>query len=104
MAAVLAATLPSTVLAVVLMQTIETWQDRRLFAAALVGTVAAVTGMMWSTVWMLVRPYVRGVSNTLRAIVLVGGAAGAAWLGITPIPIILVALVIGVLWTDAEKP
>jgi chromate transporter len=106
--AVVAVTGPSAALAVLLMQSFETWQNRPLVMAALAATVAAVTGAMWSTVWMLTRPHVGHWKRTLRAVVFMGGSCGAAWLGVTPLPIIVGALVLGYLWptpaseTEAE--
>jgi len=96
--AVVAVTLPSAALAVVLMQSFETWQNRPLVMAALAATVAAVTGAMWSTVWMLTRPHIGKWKQTLRAVVFMAGACGAAWWGVTPVPIIVGALVLGYLW------
>ncbi len=98
-AAVVAVTAPSAALAVVLMQSFETWQNRPLVMAALVATVAAVTGAMWSTVWQLARPHVGNWKRTLRAVFFLGGSCGAAWLGVTPLPIIVGALVLGYLWS-----
>lgn len=98
LSAVMAVTAPSAALAVLLMQGFETWQGRPNVMAALATTVAAVTGAMWSTVWMLTRPHVGGWKQTLRAVVFMGGAFGASRLGVTPVPIILGALLFGYLW------
>jgi chromate transporter len=101
-AAVLAVTAPSAALAVLLMQGFESWQGRPLVMAGLAATVAAVTGAMWSTVWMLTRPHVGSIvrrwKSNLRAVAFMGGAFLAARLGVTPIPIIVGALVFGYLW------
>ncbi len=107
---VAAVTLPSALMAVLLQQGFESWRSHPWAMAAITVTSAAVTGMMWSTVWMLARPYVGGRSRrermmrTLRAAVLLGGSCLAAWLGVTPVPIILAAMIIGFVWTDAEPP
>jgi len=103
LAAVVAVTAPSAALAVVLMQSFETWKDQPYVMAALAATVAAVTGAMWSTVWMLTRPHVGRWKQTLRAVVFMGGSCAAAWLGVTPLPIIIGALVFGYLWPTAER-
>jgi chromate transporter len=96
--AVIAVTMPSAALAVLLMQGFDSWQGRPRVMAALAATVAAVTGAMWSTVWMLTRPHVGKWKQTCRAVVFMGGAFGAARLGVTPVPIILGALIFGYLW------
>jgi chromate transporter len=96
--AVIAVTLPSAALAVLLMQGFETWQGNARVTSALTATVAAVTGAMWSTVWMLTRPHIGKWQQTLRGVVFMGGAFLAARLGVTPVPIILGALIFGYLW------
>ena len=106
--AVLAVSLPSAIVAVLLQQGFESWRGHPYPMAALAVTSASVTGMMWSTVWMLARPYVSGptarqkVLRGLRGIVLLGGACLASWLGVTPLPIIFAAMIIGYLWVDED--
>ena len=108
--AVMAVTLPSALMAVLLQQGFESWRSHPYALSAIGVTSAAVTGMMWSTVWMLARPYIGGSSlrdkwvRTTRAVLLLGGSCGAAWLGVTPVPIILVAMVVGFLWLDEDRP
>ena len=71
-----------------------------LVMAAIAGTAAAVAGMMFSTVWLLVQPQVRTIS---RVIVLFGGAFLAAWkFRISPVPIIAVAALVGFLWKEKD--
>ncbi len=71
--------------------------------AAVGGTVAAVIGMMWASVWLLVRPYVGGLRRTLRIALFAGGAFLALWkFGITPVPIIAASALIGLLWKDRD--
>lgn len=97
-AAVLAVTLPSAILAVLLTRGFEAWRTDPWAMAAIGGTVAAVAGMMWASVWILVKPYLH-----LRGLLFAGAAFLAAWrFHVTPVPIILVAAVAGYLWV--EKP
>ncbi len=97
-AAVLAVTLPSAILAVLLTRGFETWRTHPLAMAAIGGTVAAVSGMMWASVWSLVKPYFGW-----RAILLTGGAFLAAWkFHVTPVPVILVAALIGYFWAEQK--
>jgi chromate transporter len=98
LAAVLAVTLPSAILAVLLTRGFETWRTHPWAMAAIGGTVAAVSGMMWASVWSLVRPYI-GV----RVLVFTGGAFVAAWkFHVTPVPVIFVAALAGYLWADKK--
>ena len=100
-AAVLAVTVPSAVLAVLLTYGYESWRTNSIVMAAIGGTVAAVAGMMWSSVWRLVVPNLGGLWKTARAMVFFGGAFLAAWrFGVTPIPVIAVAVLAGLLWKE----
>ncbi len=97
-AAVLAVTLPSAILVVFLTHGFETWTKHPWALAAIAGTVAAVSGMMWASVWLLVKPYLG-----LRALLFAGGAFLAAWkFHVTPVPIILVAALVGYFWTEKK--
>jgi chromate transporter len=103
-AAVFALTAPSSALAVVILQGFESWQGNRIAMAAIGGTVAAVAGMMWSSVWTILRPHVGGLGGNLRTVLIAGGAFLASWkFKITPLPIIVVATLIGSLWTDGPE-
>jgi chromate transporter len=107
-AAVVALTAPSSALAVLIMQGFETFQGNRIAMAAIGGTVAAVAGMMWATIWVLLRPHVGGMTRTgllrnLQVAIIVGGAFAASRIfGFTPLPIILVGTLIGFLWKDVS--
>lgn len=97
-AAVLAVTLPSAILAVLLTRGFEAWRTNAWAMAAIGGTVAAVSGMMWASVWSLVKPYLGW-----RALLFTGGAFLAAWkFHVTPVPVILVAALAGYFWTDRK--
>lgn len=107
-AAVVALTAPSSALAVLIMQGFETFQGNRIAMAAIGGTVAAVAGMMWATIWVILRPHVGGMTRTgllrnLQVAIIVGGAFAASRIfGFTPLPIILVGTLIGFLWKDVS--
>jgi len=96
LAAVLAVTVPSAILVVLLTHGFELWRAHPWAMAALGGTVAAVAGMMWASVWILVKPYVG-----LRALLFTGGAFLAAWkFHVTPVPVIFIAALAGFLWLE----
>jgi len=97
-AAVLAVTLPSAILAVLLTVGFETWRANPWAMAAIGGTVAAVSGMMWASVLILVKPYLG-----LRALLFSGGAFLAAWrFHVTPVPVILIAALAGYAWAEKK--
>ncbi len=100
----LAETVPSAVLAILITQGYQSWSSHPLVMAAISGTIAAVAGMMWSSVWALVRPYTKGLKASFRAVVFTGGAFVAIWkFGLDPLPIIAGAALLGVLWPEAPK-
>jgi chromate transporter len=97
-AAVLAVTLPSAILAVLLTRGFETWRAHPVAMAAIGGTVAAVAGMVWASVWFLIRP-----ALGVRAILISGAAFLAAFqLHVTPVRVILAAALAGYLWPEKE--
>ena len=107
--AVVALTAPSSALAVLITYGFERWQDNRIAMAAIGGTVAAVAGMMWATIWVILRPHVggltwKGMARNLQVVLITGGAFLAARLfGFTPLPIILAGTLIGFLWKDSGR-
>lgn len=104
-AAVMASTAPSSVLSVLIMQGFESWQGNRIAMAAIGATVAAVAGMMWSTIWVILKPHLGGGTRNLQVVLIAGGAFAASRIfGVTPLPIILVGTLAGVLWKDPERP
>jgi len=96
--AVIAVTLPSAAMAVLFTVGYEAWRTNAYVMAAIGGTAAAVAGMMFSTVWLLVRPQWKSIA---RVAVFFGGAFLATWkFGVTPVPVIAVAAVAGFLWKE----
>lgn len=108
-AAVIAVTAPSSALAVLILQGFESFQGNRIAMAAIGGTVAAVAGMMWSTIWIILRPHVggltrKGMTRNLQVALIAGGAFIASLtFGFTPLPIILAGTLIGFLWKDTPE-
>jgi chromate transporter len=103
-AGVFALTAPTAVLAVLILQGFESGANYPLVVAALGGTVAAVSGMMWSTVLLLLRRYAgRGVNANARMAAIAGAAFLASWkFKITPLPILAAAMLAGLLWKDQK--
>jgi chromate transporter len=104
-AGVLAVSAPSAAVAVLFMQGVESSEGNRIAMAAIGGTVAAVAGMMWSTIWTILRPYVGGMTRNSQIVLIAGGAFLASWkYGVTPLPIIIAGTLIGFLWKDGNEP
>jgi chromate transporter len=101
LAAVLAVTLPSAALAVLITVGYEAWRSNASVMAAVGGAVAAVVGMMWASVWLLVSPHLGRPMQVVRAVIFTGGAFLAVWkLGLTPVQVIALAALIGYLWKE----
>jgi chromate transporter len=103
-AAVLAVSAPSAVVAVLFMQGFESSQGNRIAMAAIGGTIAAVAGMMWATIWTILRPHVGGFTRNFQMVLITGGAFLASWkYHVTPLPIIFAGTLIGFVWKDSKK-
>jgi chromate transporter len=101
LAATLAETAPSAVLAVLMTQGYETWRGNAWVMAGVAGTIAAVTGMMWASVWYIVRPYVGDIRSALRGALIALSAFFAFWkLGLGPVTVIGLAAVVGLVWKE----
>ncbi|HML18091.1 MAG TPA: chromate transporter [Bryobacteraceae bacterium] len=100
-AGALGESLPAAMLAVLIAWGYESLRANPFAMAMITGTVAAVAGMMWASVWLLVRPQIRGSRKTIRAALIFGASFVAAWkFGITPIPVIGAAALAGFLWKE----
>src|SRR5580658_1965463 len=105
LAAVIALTAPTAVLAVLLLQGIDSSAGHPLVMAAVAATVAAVSGMMWAIVWIIVRPYAKGFTPLLRSTIIAGGAFLASWkFNVTPVPVLAAATLASLLWGAFSKP
>jgi chromate transporter len=103
-AAVLAVTVPSGLIALFFIYAFERGQENRVAMAAIGGTVAAVAGMMWSTIWTILRPQIGNLIRTLQVIVIVGIAFLASWkFDVSPLPVIGFGAIAGLLWKDPGK-
>ncbi len=100
----LALTVPAAAIAVFFIQSFERWQSSVIGAAIIGATVAAVAGMMWSTIYSIVRPHLGTHLRNLQAVLIVGGGFVASWFfGVTPVPIIAAGAILGFFW-NADLP
>ncbi len=110
-AAVFAESLPSAVLAVLLTDGYESWGSNAIVMALVGGATAAVAGMMWSSALYLTRPYFIGgawkkgrILRVMSVLVFSGGAFAASWkFGMSPILILGVAALVGLLWKEPVR-
>lgn len=100
-AGVLAETGPSAAIAVAITAGYEAWRRNAWVHAAIAGASAAVAGMMFASVWLLMRPHLGRGWRSVRAVALFGAAFVAAWrFGVTPLPMIGAAALVGFMWKD----
>jgi hypothetical protein len=60
-----------------------------------------VAAMMWSSIWYLLKPHFKRRANAFRALVITLGAFTAVWkFGLGPLPVIGIAVVVGLLWKE----
>jgi chromate transporter len=106
LAGALSETVPSAGLAVLMTQGYETWRTNAWVMAAVAGTIAAVAGMMWASIWYIVKPYFNDRNSIFRGLVITLGALSAVWkLGFGPLSVIGLAVIVGLLWKESEgKP
>lgn len=99
---VLAATVPSAVLVVLLTHSAAAWAGNSLVTSILEALSATAVGMTAATSWLLLRPHLAG-RRALRALVFSGAAAVltlGAWL--SPVQILGLAALAGLLWQEEE--
>jgi chromate transporter len=94
-AALLAASIPCTIMVVVATALFSHWQDNRWAQAAIHGAIAAAVAITVKTCWTLAHPHFKGRAR-LR-VVLIAAAAFLlyVWLGVPAIEVLLLAGVIG---------
>ena len=95
-AAVLAASVPASVLIFALTAMVVELQRYRVVRALLAIGVVAATILVLSSAWFLLRPYMRRVS-VARSAVVAGVAAATLAAGATPVRVLLVCAVLGAL-------
>lgn len=100
--ALLAASLPCSIVALVATYFYEAWQHNRFVMGALRGALAAAVAIMVATAWNFAQPHVK--TSTIKALVIVPFALLLALrFSVSPIHILLLAAVLGLLWPVAEK-
>jgi len=100
-AAVLAVSVPSSLVVVLLSWGFTSLSGSAPALATLAAVLAAAVGMMWAAAWLLVRPYLR--TSWLRTVALV--AAGFAALStsvMSPIQVLAAAALTGFLWGSGD--
>jgi chromate transporter len=96
--ALLAASLPCSLIAVAVTAAFEIWTRNPWIKVALHGALAAAIGIIFYTCWHLTRSNLRG-SNWIRvAVIFIGAAVLQSAFGIPPIRVLFIAALIGFIW------
>ncbi|HXG32549.1 MAG TPA: chromate transporter [Bryobacteraceae bacterium] len=102
LAMVLAPTVPSAALAVLLTHTAAAWGNKGVVACVFGSLAAAAIGMTAAAAWLLLRPHLKG-PNALRPLVFAGGAiALSLGASLSPVQVLGLAALAGILWRRRE--
>jgi chromate transporter len=100
--ALLASSLPCSILAVIVSHFYEVWQRNPIVLAALHGAMAAAVAIMFSTAWTFAQAPIKAAP--LRAAVIVPGALALSWQPtLSPVRILLLAALVGLAWPVREE-
>jgi chromate transporter len=100
--ALLAASIPCSVVVVLFSYLYESLSRNHLVSAAIRGALAAAVGMLLATSWQLVRPHLT-VRRWLRTtVLLVGSLLLFARFRMSPIPVLGIGALAGLLWREAD--
>jgi chromate transporter len=101
-AALLAASVPCTIMVIVLTALFSQWQKNQFAQAVIHGAIAAAVAITVKTVWTIAKPHFKG-RGRIRVII-VGVTAFALYLfaGLSTIEVLLIAAAVGALWPEGR--
>ncbi|HET9625077.1 MAG TPA: chromate transporter [Kofleriaceae bacterium] len=100
--ALLASSLPCSLLAVMMTVFYAELHDSAVFAAALRGALAAAVAIMVATAWVFAEPHVKAAPRK-AAIVVPAAAALSLAAHVSPVKILLLAAAAGLAWPSAPR-
>jgi chromate transporter len=100
--AVLAISVPSAALTVLLTAGFESLRGSRAAALTLAAVLASAVGLMWAASWLLLAPQLAPRAWLKPVVVFTGAVAAFAVWSISPIQVIAASAVLGALWVSAE--
>jgi chromate transporter len=101
--ALLAASLPCSLLAILVTMFYEQLQGTAWFRAALAGALAAAVAIMVATAWVFAEPHLKA-APWKAAIVVPASAALSLGAELTPVKILVLAAVAGLAWPVPKEP
>lgn len=98
--AVTVVTLPSAIIAVLLLNVFETLMRNPVASAGISAMIAAAVGLMFAASYLLVRPHL-AISKLARTAVLAGGAFLLVWKHVlSPVQVLALAAAVGFFWPE----
>ncbi len=97
--ALLASTIPCSLLTALVTVLYAYWAHNRFVSVGLTGAMAAATGVMIASGWVLVRPYWKR-ATLVRVFLFAGGTLALGLKGVSPIKMMVAFAVIGYLWPE----
>ncbi len=103
-AAVLAMSVPPSLVVVLLTSGYQAWNSNPLAMAAIGGTLAAACGMMATGAWQLLVPEIRTGRRLRAAVVFLASLIASMKFSVSPVAVLGLAAVVGLAWrTPGEK-
>lgn len=100
--ALLAGSIPCTLMVVVATALFSHWQDNRWAQAAIHGAIAAAVAITVKTCWTIAHPHFKGRARFRVALIASAAFLLYVWLAVPPIEILLLAGVVGALLPPAR--
>ncbi len=97
-AALTAASLPCSVITVVVTMLFEAWTKNSLMKSAMRGALAAAVGIIFYTCWQLLGPAIRRSNVVRMSLVAVGAVLLQTVVSISPVWVVLLAAAVGTVW------
>ncbi len=102
--AVTAVTLPSAIIAVLLLTCFETLAKNIVAASAISAMISAAVGLMFAASFLLIRPHLRIRSRWFRTAFLALGSFVLVWKQIvSPIQVLALAAMVGFVWPESSE-
>ncbi len=98
LAAVVAMTAPAAAMVVLLTRGYEVFHANALAMAAIGGTLAAANGMMATSAWQLLAPQIRSGRRARTAAIFLGSVIAAQAFSMSPIQVLGLAALAGLIW------
>jgi len=98
--AVLAISVPSAMVTVLLTAGFESLRGSRAAVLTLAAVLASAVGLMWAAGWLLLQPQLRPGAWLKPVIIFAGAVLVFAVWAVSPIQVLAVAAVVGAVWVD----